>query len=160
MVVDFPNRLDEYEHDPCSHITRERRSVRFSLSSVHYYHSNVLEGEIASSWYTSEEEQRFKQMARQEISWFFKMIEDRRNVGFRLKSGMSPVGIEQALISRSHTEKRVISRRLVRRAVLDEQAQLVPNEDKNERIAIASMQHSEWSRAQAQAVGYFQALSR
>ena len=99
-------------------------------------------------------------MARQEIAWFIKMIEDSRYVGVRLKHGMSPVGIEQALLSRSHTEKRVISKRLVIRAVLDEQARLVPSEDNNERIAIASMQHSEWSRAQAQVVGYFHALIR
>lgn len=72
-------------------------------------------------------------MARQEISWFMKMIEDSRYGGVRLKHSMSPVGIERALISRSHTERRVISRRLVTRAVLDEQARSVPNEDNSER---------------------------
>lgn len=159
MVVDFPNRLDEHDHDLCTNITQKRRGVRFSLSSTLYYYPDVLEDEV-SSWYTSEEEQRFKRMARQEIAWFIKMIEDSRYVGVRLKHGMSPVGIEQALLSRSHTEKRVISKRLVIRAVLDEQARLVPSEDNNERIAIASKQHSEWSRAQAQVVGYFHALIR
>ncbi len=113
MAVDFPDRLDEHDHDLCTNITQKRRGVRFSLSSTLYYNPDVLEDEVASSWYTSEEEQRFKQMARQEIAWFIKMIEDSRYVGVRLKHGMSPVGIEQALLSRSHTEKRVISKRLV-----------------------------------------------
>jgi len=92
------------------------------------------------------------------------MIEDSPYVGIRLKHGMNPIGIEQGLISRLHTEKHVISRRLVTCAVLDKQARLIPNdianEDNNKRVAIASKQHSEWSRAQEQAVGYFHALIR
>lgn len=108
MLVDFPNRLDEHEHDLCTNLTQKRRTVHFSLSTTLYYYPDVLEDKVASSWYTSEEQQRFKQMARQEMAWFIKMIEDSRYVGIRLKHGMSPVGIEQATISRSHSERRVI----------------------------------------------------
>ena len=160
MLVDFPNRLDEHEHDLCTNLTQKRRTVHFSLSTTLYYYPDVLEDKVASSWYTSEEQQRFKQMARQEMAWFIKMIEDSRYIGVRLKYGMSPVGIEQAIISRSHSERRVILKMLVTRAVLDKQVRSVPNEDNVERIAIASMQHSEWSRAQAQVVGYLHALIR
>ena len=99
-------------------------------------------------------------MARQEMAWFIKMIENSRYVGIRLKHGMSPVGKEQAIISRLHLERRVISKMLVTCTVLDEQVRSVPNEDNVERIAIASMQHSKWSRVHAQAVAYIHALVR
>jgi predicted cupin superfamily sugar epimerase len=160
MLVDFPNRLDEHEHDLCTNLTQKRRTVHFSLSTTLYYYPDVLEDKVASSWYTSEEQQRFKQMARQEMAWFIKMIEDSRYVGIRLKHGMSPVGREQAIISRSHLERRVISKMLVTCTVLDEQVRSVPNEDNIKRIAIASMQHSKWSRVHAQAVAYIHALVR
>ena len=88
---------------------------------------------------------------------------------------MCPFGLENSLISREYTKRRAITKRLVTLAVLTEQARsnirpliddnktisnetLIESEDdKWDRIAAASRQHSEWSRKQAQAIGSFQA---
>jgi hypothetical protein len=162
LAVDFPNRR-QHKYEPHLHanITQKHRSVRFSLSSSLYYSSDVTQDEVVGSWYSSEEEQRFKRIARQEVRSFRKVIvEDGFHVSVRSKSGRSHVGLERSLASRAHREKRVMTRRMVLRAVLDEQSRSVPHDDNHEKIAIASRQHSEWSRAQAQTIGYFQALSR
>jgi len=52
MLVDFPNRLDEHEHDLCTNLTQKRRTVHFSLSTTLYYYPGVLEDKVTSSWYT------------------------------------------------------------------------------------------------------------
>lgn len=75
---------------------------------------------------------------------------------------MCPVGLEQQLISSAFTKKRAITKRLVVLAVLTEQTRPVKHDvadDRWERIARASSEHSEWSRAQAQTIGNFQAMS-
>ena len=69
-----------------------------------------------------------------------------------------PFGMEH-LQSRKYVQKRVMMKRLVQLAVLSEQARHIPHEhpsDKQDRIAIASMQRSKWSRVQARVIGIAQ----
>ena len=74
---------------------------------------------------------------------------------------MCPVGLEK-LISNDFMKKRELSRKLVKAAVLMEQARIMSHEheyDRQERIAAASRKHSEWSRSQALSVGTFQSIA-
>lgn len=72
-----------------------------------------------------------------------------------------PVGLELKLISRDFCHKRLLAKELVRLAVRVEQERTVYDNDydRQERIASASMKHSEWSRAQAETLGTFQAMA-
>ena len=87
------------------------------------------------------------------------------------KCEMSPVGLERSLISDKYTLRRANSHRQVSRSVFREQARqyqrlqypttkvIVLEDECIESIAKHAQQASEWSRAQAQVVGYFQAIA-
>ena len=117
----------------------------------------------SSSWYMPEEKQLFKEQARQESRMLRRMKEngsDLSRMGAISNDMLCPFGLEQQLVSRDFTKKRIITKILVRIDVLTEQARHASSEadDKQERIANASRQHSEWSTAQAQTIGTFQAF--
>ena len=121
-------------------------TVRFSpTSTVHCYFRSQDD-----TWYSSEDEQRFKQQAKEDrISCL------RRN----LKT--CPVGLELKIISTDICKKRILTRELVRLAVRLEQERPHNDDeyDRQERIAAASMKHSEWTRLQAETIGAFQAMA-
>eukprot|EP00579_Thalassiosira_antarctica_P018043 CAMPEP_0201935022 /NCGR_PEP_ID=MMETSP0903-20130614/34740_1 /ASSEMBLY_ACC=CAM_ASM_000552 /TAXON_ID=420261 /ORGANISM="Thalassiosira antarctica, Strain CCMP982" /LENGTH=170 /DNA_ID=CAMNT_0048475361 /DNA_START=89 /DNA_END=601 /DNA_ORIENTATION=+ len=144
---------------------KKRRTVQFShISMLRSYEAS--QDLNASSWYSSAEMRRFKHQARQERKVLWRMKKDRCYL-HRLqhsphKIDMCTVGLEQQLISSEFTKRRVVSKRLVTLVVLREQARPLSHkaDDKPERIAKVSRQHSEWSRAQAQTVGSIQAITR
>ena len=124
---------------------KSRMTVRFSpTSTLHCYFKSQDD-----TWYSSEDEQRFKQQAK----------EDRISCLRRLKT--CPVGLELKIISIDICKKRILTRELVRLAVRLEQERPHNDDeyDRQERIAAASMKHSEWTRLQAEAIGTFQAMA-
>ena len=166
LIVDFPRKCIQYEaymHMPDTNnviLTKKRRTVRFSPASFVRTYEAPQHQSACSSWHTSADEQHFKKRARLETMIFRQMKEDGCDLVGTISSDMlCPVGLEKHLISREFTRKRAITRRLVTLAVLREQARHVSSkaDDQQERIANASKQHSEWSRAQAQTIGSFQA---
>ena len=73
-----------------------------------------------------------------------------------------PIGLEKQLVSKDFSKKRALSRRLVMAAVhMEQQAQFSHEHehDRQERIAAASIRHSEWSKAQALTIGNFQSTA-
>ena len=98
-------------------------------------------------WYNADDEQNFKLDARDEMASYL------QGTGKRIPFGM------EHLQSRKYAQKRVMMKRLVQLSVLSEQARHIPHEhpsDKQDRIAIASMKHSKWSRVQARVIGIAQ----
>ena len=159
---------------------RHHLHVNFSSNSTLIIYDDDA---APSSWYTCEEEGHFKQLARQEIMRINRITNhasissssyaaslggrsrasdddgSRRSIyGDDESVAPCPVGLENSLISYEHTCRRAESKRLVIFAVLREQARPRGQHAHMECIAKASRQASEWSRAQAQAIGYFQAL--
>ena len=76
---------------------------------------------------------------------------------------LCPFGLEKQMISINSTKKQVLARKIVKAAVLMEQARIMSQYeheyDRQERIAAASMRHSEWSRSQALSIGTFQNIA-
>mmetsp|Transcript_11198 Transcript_11198/g.27528 ORF Transcript_11198/g.27528 Transcript_11198/m.27528 type:complete len:188 (-) Transcript_11198:266-829(-) len=143
---------------------KKKRTVQFSTTSVlHCYDTPENDGcGSSTSYYSSEEEQQFKRQAKIDIMCFRLMKESGSEIKSELPDDMlCPVGLEKSLISKDYTKKRAITKRLVMLAVLAEQSQTLHQkiDDKWERIAAASRQHSEWSRTQARTIGSFQANS-
>ena len=163
-----------------------RQRVRFALASTlvvydaSQYKDNDGDAMSSSLWYTQGDEDLFKKSARRDIERILRAEKYPKNEGSRRTDNsdsedLCPVGLEQSLISRDHSRRRVIARGLVRDAVFWEQraspgaglqeSSSSPSSrrwgpcrrDHAEAIAEASRQASEWSRAQAQAIGYFQA---
>ena len=141
----------------------EERTVRFSpISEMFCYHMSKEDGcDGDSSWYTSNEYELFQRQAMHDKVSYLMMKKKMKADNIPIAECFMPFGFEKHLISRHYTEKRVRKRKLVKLAVLREQAR--PNcycygSDKQDRIAKASMLHSEWSRAQARMIGTFQAM--
>ena len=141
------------------------QQVRFGSNSTQTIYNACQdedgnEGDAASSlWYTREEEVLFKQSARRDIQRILQTEKDHN-----VDEVLCPVGLEQSLISREHSRKRIMMRSLVQSAVFWEQQWAGADVRatvcrRDEAIAEASTRASEWSRAQAQAIGYFQALA-
>ena len=137
-------------------IPTKRRAVRFSPKSILYCFPKTRE-EIF--WYTHEDELRFKLQAKEDMITCLRM---------KIKSGsisdhnMCPIGLEMQLISKGFSKKRRLTKELVWLAVRVEQERPIEYDndyDKQKRVAAASMKHSEWSRAQAQTLGTYQAKS-
>ena len=169
---------------PTIHITgKPKRRVQFSShSSLILYNDTHQqdyydEEQVSPSWYTREEETLFKQLAKCEIELLRRTaaasgVSTMNNLHEQLQ--ISPVGLERSLISDKYTLRRANSRRVVSRAVFREQArqhqrlsscqqypdttEVVAWEDECiKSIAKHAQRASEWSRAQAQVIGYFQA---
>ena len=105
----------------------------------------------AACWYTSEDELNFKLDARDEMASYLHGTVTR-----------IPFGMEH-LQSRKYAQKQAMTKRLVQFVVLSEQTRHIPHEhpyDKQDRIAIASMKHSKWSRVQARVIGIHQMLQQ
>ena len=116
---------------------------------------------IDRSWYTRKDEQQFQVNARYEMLSYLRTKQAAQEAGVPVKV-TCPVGLEKQLISNNFTKKRVLTRKLVKAAVLMEQARIMSHEheyDRQERIAAASRKHSEWSRSQALSVGTFQSIA-
>ena len=137
-------------------IPTKRRAVRFSPKSILYCFPKTRE---AIFWYTHEDELRFKLQAKEDMITCLRM---------KIKSGsisdhdeICPVGLELQLISKDFSKKRRLTKELVWLAVRVEQERPINdnNDDRQNRIAAASIKHSEWSRAQAQTLGTYQATS-
>lgn len=141
--------------------TKVARSVRFSpFSTLHAYDDK--REECTSSWYSPSEEDRFKEEARLDILAYKLMLNgvDASRLDIYSNGIITPVGLEKQLLSNENTKQRAITRRMVTVAVLAEQARHSSRScnDKDDLIAAASMQHSEWSRTQAETIGSFQAI--
>jgi hypothetical protein len=166
---------------PTFHLAKPKRKVQFSShSSLMLYNGTHQqdyddEDEQVSSWYTRDEEKQFKQLAKCEIQLLRRTTAagvSNMNNNYEL----SPVGLERSLISDEYTLRRANSRRLVSRAVFREQARqyqrlscrqqypdmtevIAWDDECIESIAKHARHASEWSRAQAQVIGYFQAIT-
>ena len=151
LIVNFPTE-QKFRHKPKK--TR-RGSVKFStMSQMH-----VIEP-IDRSWYTRKDEQQFHVNARYEMLSYLRTKQAAQEAGVLLDVSC-PVGLEKQLISKDFTKKRALTRKLVKAAVHMEQARLSHEHeyDRQERIAAASVRHSEWSRSQALTVGTFQSIA-
>lgn len=165
LIVDFPpagrnTRMNgpDYAASILEHVAgmttskngKRLKSVRFLSESLLYCYEKPEVGGY-SSWYTRDEEYSFKLQAKADIDLFnaAKETED------FMPTGACPIGLEHQLISTDHAKKRIMTKLFVENAVLAEQAR--PGDDKVERIASASMLHSEWSREQARTIGSFHA---
>lgn len=186
LIVDFPRSNELYQQDqdhqgcPGCHLpdhetesdlpTKDRPEVHFSSTSTLYSYAIDQEcpddGSSSSrshSWYTASEEQDFKYQANQEVM-LFRHIKagnlDASKLPQELQNNICPFGLEQKLISTDYTKKRIITKRLVALSVLTEQSRVVSEQesedDRWERIARASRQHSAWSRTQSQTIGIIQ----
>jgi len=124
----------------------QRRTVRFAtMSQMVYIRKDPKHN--AGCWYTLEDVTNFKLDARDEMASY-------------LHGTVTciPFGMEH-LQSRKYAQKQAMMKRLVQFVVLSEQTRHIPHEhpyDKQDRIAIASMKHSKWSRVQARAIGIHQ----
>lgn len=135
LIVDFPSQ-----------------TLQFSDTSTLYVYEDSLSG---SSWYSPAEEDLFRIQAKQDIIALMT-----GNGKSNTLTQVSSFGLENEIISREYTKKRVLAKRLVRLAVLTEQASPNDANIKEERIALVSKKYSKWSRAQALEIGSFQALTR
>ena len=131
-------------------------TVQFSpTSTLHCFYKP--QDDISRSWYSSEDEQRFKQQAKEDMISCLRMKIRPDDSAHKV----CPVGLELKLISRDFCHKRLLAKELVRLAVRVEQEHTIYDNDydRQERIASASMKHSEWSRSQAETLGTFQAMA-
>ena len=141
-----------------------KKRVQFSTISSLYCYQDCQDDIVVSSrcrWYSLEDYQRFKQEAKRDrISCLQK--KKRKSKGHDIGDDtVCPFGLELQLVSSDINKKRRIEKALVGLSVRAEQER-PSNENfihRQERIAVASRQHSEWARIQAQAVGAFQAIS-
>ena len=114
-----------------------------------------------SAWYSRSDVQRFKLQAKHDMISHLQKTDTTPNDDVMTPRSY-PVGLEQQLVSSEFTKKRMVTKRLVQLAVKMEQARTADNVDdtlKQDRIAMASMQYSEWSRHQATAIGTLHALA-
>ena len=181
LIVDFPRRTVNFS--PTSTLHRYN-TVAPSIPLPHdQLQGNQQKGFSFSSssyWYSSEEEELAKAEAKREIM-ILRLIKesghDIKDLPDNCRMVLCPFGLENALISQEwYTKRRAIAKRLVTFAVLTEQAKLLnkinhectgkegssqeddeSEDDKWDRIAAVSCQHSEWSRRQARSIGLFQA---
>ena len=156
-IVDLPMTSSFPKSKNAPKQRRSRMKVRFSPTStlVHYFYKP--RDDTSRYWYSSEDEQRFKQQAKEDMISCLRMKIRPDDTAHKT----CPVGLELKLISRDFCHKRLLAKELVRLAVRVEQERTVYDNDydRQERIASASMKHSEWSRAQAETVGTFQAMA-
>ena len=106
---------------------------------------------------TLEDELNFRLDARDEIAYYL------RREAASIVPSSAPIGLDGHIVTREHARKRIMKRRLVKHVVSLVQARHIPHEhpsDKQDRIAIASMKHSKWSRDEARAIGIHQQRSR
>ena len=129
-------------------------------------------------WYTSEDQQRFRRDAKDDASSYLTKRATKQAEAKRTDLPVDhieppPFGLELQLVSKEHTQKRVMTRKLVLIAVLTEQERQYEeaaysraadgNDDDDhhiqvqERIAAVSRKYSKWSRDEARVVGRFQA---
>ena len=147
---------------PQSLISKKR--VQFSTISSLYCYQDYQDNLIVSSrcrWYSLEDYQRFKQEAKQDRISCLQKKKRKSNGDDIGDDTVCPFGLELQLVSSDFNKKRRIEKALVGLSVRAEQER-PSNENfihRQERIAVASRQHSEWARIQAQAVGAFQAIS-
>jgi hypothetical protein len=141
---------------------KPRRSVSFNPNST-LYRYNVPEDD-PQDWYTNQDEEVMKADARREVDIFRKMkggLTGAAGLSRHHQRNLCIVGLEQQLVSPEFTKKRARTKKLVKYAVLVEQAKIntaygYDNTHKAERIAAAARRHSEWSAAQAKMFGDFQ----
>lgn len=136
------------------------RSVLFQPSSTLFLYEGQ-ECALQELWYTKADEDIFKAAAKKQVAAFHQLqMKSGESVGpccFLNQGGLCIVGLERDLLSPEISEKRVLTKRLIKCAVLVEQARRGPcSSNKAERIAYAAMRHSEWSSLEATAVGAFQ----
>ena len=156
---------------PCTahgHISKKKKkcnskntTVRFSKYSemVCFKPSN----DTSACWYGRADEQQFKLQAKHDMITHLEKTHDMSTSTSTPNDDVMtprsyPVGLEQQLVSSEFTKKRMVTKRLVQLAVRMEQARIYSADNvddtlKQDRIAMASMQYSEWSRHQATAIG-------
>ena len=147
---------------PQSLISKKR--VQFSTISSLYCYQDYQDNLIVSSrcrWYSLEDYQRFKQEAKRDRISCLQKKKRKSNGDDIGDDTVCPFGLELQLVSSDFNKKRRIQKASVGLSVRAEQER-PSNENfihRQERIAVASRQHSEWARIQAQVVGAFQAIS-
>lgn len=158
-VMDIDNEL-QYACTLPSLKKKPRRSVSFNPNSTLYSY-NVPEDD-PQDWYTDADEVVMKADARKEVDIFRMMKGGLAAAGLSRhhQRNLCIVGLEQQLVSPEFTKKRARTKKLVKYAVLVEQAKMNTaygnTTVKAERIAAAARRNSEWSAAQAKMIGDFQ----
>ena len=147
-------------NDNISHkLKKKHRTRRVQLSPISQLYVTTP---INRSWYTQSDEQQFQFNSRYEMLIYLRNKKAAEAAG-KPYDIMCPFGLEMKLISKNFTKKRVLTRKTVKAAVLMEQARIMSQYeheyDRQERIAAASMRHSEWSRSQALSIGTFQSIA-
>ena len=156
------------------HISKKKKkcngkntTVRFSKYSEMVCFKPSNDTDTSACWYSRNDEQRFKLQAKHDMISHLQKTDDMSlSTSTPSDDVMTPrsypVGLEQQLVSSEFTKKRIVTKRLVQLAVRMEQARTNLDDDvdvidtlKQDRIAMASMQYSEWSRHQATAIGTF-----
>ena len=154
LIVDFPSQHEFRQHKSTK--ACRQRSVQFStMSQMH------ITEPIDRPWYTHQDEQQFRVNSRNEMLSYLRTKLTAQDAGVPLIVSC-PFGLEKQLVSKDFSKKRALSRRLVMAAVhMEQQAQYSHEHeyDRQERIAAASIQHSEWSKAQALTIGNFQSTT-
>ena len=182
LIIDFPRtpRRLSSSSSSSSSSSKTKQLVRFSSMSELYTYPNDTttdnEADTNSAiWYTSEDQQRFRRDAKDDASSYLTKRATKQAEAKRTDLPVDhieppPFGLELQLVSKEHTQKRVMTRQLVLIAVLTEQerqyeetaysraADGYDDDDHiQERIAAISRKYSKWSRDEARVVGRFQA---
>ena len=141
-----------YINRPLQNILRKNLEGT-TMSQMVYIRKDPKHDDTAS-WYNADEELNFKLDARDEIAYYL------RREAAGIVPSSAPIGLDGHIVTREHARKRIMKRRLVKHAVRLVQAHHIsPHEhpnDKQDRIAMASMKCSKWSRVQARAIGIAQ----
>ena len=150
LIMDFPRTTTSKK--------KQQRMVRFSTMSAMVCYNDRSSDNTTARWYTNEDEQRFRQDNQDEAISYIMHKETR---GKNSAPVICPVGLEQQLISREYAKKRALMKRMAKFTVLREQAQISSHnehsDDKQDRIATASILCTQWAREQATTIGAFQA---
>ena len=153
LIMDFPRTTTSKK--------KQQRMVRFSTMSAMVCYNDRGSDNTTARWYTNEDEQRFREDNQDEAISYVMHKETRGSISKNNAPMICPVGLEQQLISREYTKKRSLMKRMAKFTVLREQARISSHNehpgDKQDRIATASIQCTQWAREQATTIGAFQA---
>jgi len=161
---------------PCTahgHISKKKKKKKCNSKNTTVRFSKYSEmvcfkprNDTSARWYTRTDEQQFRLQAKHDMITHLEKTHDMSTSTSTpnddvMTPGSYPVGLEQQLVSSEFTKKRMVTKRLVQLAVRMEQARMYSDVNdtlKQDRIAMASMQYSEWSIHQATTIGTLHAM--
>lgn len=160
LIVDWPK-----SSEGCVEQSSMRKVSFSNLASMRLYKTNHID--TKKSWYSHDDERRFKQGTRNEVVLFRALAHVQGNDSRRVDidqlahNQVCSFGLEH-LISRELHMKRIQTKRAVMEAVLAEQHRqgtCFGNEDGAKMIALVSMHNSKWATIQAKELGSYHAFA-